>query len=116
MVGRAQAMLYTYMLARQSSARLCLPTGGRVPLFRLMVNRYSHPMDENRDEFPQGRLSDALNGDGFPAWGPRTPLSDAVLDDALERLAEEKRLAQAQTRAAKEITAAHADPHWLDEH
>ena len=73
-------------------------------------------MDENRDEFPQGRLSDALNGDGFPAWGLPTPLSDAVLDDALERLAEEKRLAQAQTRAAKEITAAHADPHWLDEH
>lgn len=95
-------------------AHLLASPGGRV-LFGGTVNRYSHPMDENRDEFPQGRLSDALNGDGFPAW-PRTPLSDAVLDDALERLAEEKRLAQAQTRAAKEITAAWNDPHWLDEH
>ncbi len=38
--------------------------------------------------WPQIGLSDALNGDGFPVHGPRTPLSDAVLHDALDRLRE----------------------------
>jgi hypothetical protein len=38
------------------------------------------------------RLSGALNGDGFPVQGPRTPLSDAVIDDALERIREAARL------------------------
>lgn len=71
--------------------------------------------------WPQVRLSDVLNGPDFPSL-PRGPLGDAVLADAMERLrelteaGEEKRQRQAQIRAAKEITAAHADPHWLDEH
>lgn len=115
-------------------------TCGNVALYGLTVNRYAGLMDEHRDDFPQVRLSDALNGDGFPAHGPRTPLSDAVIDDALERLqaqhtpvvvvrcscgADANGVAaytahmdamKAQTRAAKEITAAWHDPHWLDEH
>lgn len=125
-------------------------------------------MDENRDDFPEvrpsefPRLSDVYGGDGFPSW-PRTPLSAAVLRDALGALKESRgpdaaadaeakcdRAAQlraqgmtfsgiaaelgysgpeaardaagralaeqvkAQTRAAKEIEAAHADPNWLD--
>jgi hypothetical protein len=49
------------------------------------------------------RLSDALNGDGFPVQGPRTPLSDAVLDDALERIREQ---ARTQRRVAREVSAA----------
>jgi len=49
------------------------------------------------------RLAGALNGDGFPVQGPRTPLSDAVLDDAMEHLREE---ARTQRRVAREVAAA----------
>ena len=46
--------------------------------------------------------------------------SDAVIDAALEQIEREEqellRLTQTQRRFAKEIRAAHADPHWLDEH
>jgi hypothetical protein len=122
-------------------------------------------MTNPNDEFPEVRLSDVLFGDGFPEWGPRTPLSDAVIADGIARLSEfltpvspggvvasstveyicqdcdrlvseipapgsgwwihasaadalaceasSERL-KAQTRAAKEIRAAHADPHWLE--
>jgi hypothetical protein len=85
-------------------------------------------MTNPNDEFPEVRLSDALFGDGFPEWGPRTDLSDAVIADGLDRLREMSVSAgeasagmqalteqlKAQTRAAKEIRAAHADPHWLE--
>ena len=83
-------------------------------------------MTNPNDEFPEVRLSDALFGDGFPTWGPRTPLSDAVIADGLARLsemlapepepetAEVKKARQARMRAAQEIRAAHADPNWLD--
>ena len=82
--------------------------------------------DPNPEDMP--RLSDALYGDGFTSW-PRTELSDAVIADGLERLqeflppvsaepepetAEAKKARRAQMRAAQEIRAAHADPHWLD--
>ena len=101
-------------------------------------------MNERRDNFPRPsdfpRLADAYSGDGFPEHGPWTPLSAAVLADALEALRESRgpgsaagppqevldKMAargmreltrrQAQTRAAKEIEAAWHDPHWLDEH
>ena len=73
-------------------------------------------------DFP--RLADAYNGDGFPAHGPWTPLSAAVLADALDALKESREpdaaadaeQVKAQTRAAKEIEAAWHDPHWLDGH
>ena len=51
-------------------------------------------MDEHRDEFPRPsdfpRLADVYGGDGFPVHGPWTPLSDAVIDDALEALKESR--------------------------
>ena len=102
-------------------------------------------MTNPKDDFPRPsdfpRLADVYGGDGFPVHGPRTPLSDAVLDDALEQLGhnveygaehngyshmgippgcpacrKDREQAKAQTRAAKEITAAWHDPHWLDGH
>ena len=69
--------------------------------------------------WPQLRLSDVLNADGFPP-GPPSLLRDAVIDDAMNLIMEDagaealKRQAQAQTRAAKEIQAAWHDPNWLD--
>ncbi len=84
-------------------------------------------MTNPNDEFPEVRLSDALFGSsGFPDWGPRTDLSDAVIADGIDRLseflppepepetAEARKARQAQFRAAQEIRAAHADPHWLE--
>ena len=82
--------------------------------------------DEDVSFPPDPRLSDALFGNGFPDWGPRTELSDAVVADGLARLseflapepepetAEVKKARQARMRAAQEIRAAHADPHWLE--
>ena len=66
-------------------------------------------MTNPNDEFPEVRLSDALFGDGFPAWGPRTPLSDAVIADGLERIREEAAQAEqarTQRRVAREVSAA----------
>ena len=73
--------------------------------------------------WPQLRLSDVLDGPGFPDLGPRSERTDAVLADAVERLRElatwessaTREQAKARMRAAKEITAAHADPDWPGE-
>ncbi len=46
-------------------------------------------MTNPNDEFPEVRLSDVLFGSsGFPEWGPRTELSDAVIADGIDRLSE----------------------------
>ena len=89
-------------------------TCGNVALYRLPVNRYIGLMTNPNDEFPEVRLSDVLGGDGFPDWGPRTELSDAVIADGLDRireqaegLEEEKReQARTQRRVAREVSAA----------
>ncbi len=157
-----------------------------VALYGLTVNRYTGLMTNPNDDFPEVRLSDVLFGsNGFPDWGPRTKLSDAVIADGIARLSEflppvsaegdaddepcavrcgyvshgrdliehmryehaqctecgndpigvhsvshepdcprlqpgytypdeAKKARQAQFRAAQEIRAAHADPHWLE--
>ena len=57
-------------------------------------------MNERRDNFPRPsdfpRLADAYSGDGFPEHGPWTPLSAAVLADALEALKESRGLITAE--------------------
>ena len=64
--------------------------------------------------WPQLRLSDVLDGPGFPDLGPRSELADAVLADARDRLVELEQAERLKTRRrfAKEIGAAHADPDW----
>ena len=102
-------------------------TCGNVALYGLTVNRYTGLMTNPNDDFPEVRLSDVLFGsNGFPDWGPRTELSDAVIADGIARLseflppepepetAEARKARQAQFRAAQEIRAAHADPNWLE--
>ena len=68
----------------------------------------------SRRSWPQMRLSDALDGPGFPDLGPGSELADAVLADARDRLVELEQAERLKTRRrfAKEIGAAHADPDW----